>query len=112
MADKESTPKKAPTAKKAAAPKAPKATSEAVTEAKPKAPAKPRKTATPEKALASVTSINVNREPAHVTVSPTRLSTEQIAKLAHQYWLERGCQHGRDAEDWFRAEQELRSKAS
>jgi hypothetical protein len=112
MADKEGTPKKAATAKKAAVPKAAKTTSEAVMEAKPKAPAKPRKAAAPEKAMASVTPIDINREPAQVTVSPTRVSTDEIARLAHQYWQERGCQHGRDAEDWFRAEQELRGKAS
>ena len=39
-------------------------------------------------------------------------SPEQIAALAHKYWAERGFQHGQDADDWFRAEQELRSKAS
>ena len=39
-------------------------------------------------------------------------SKEQIAALAHRYWAERGYQHGQDADDWFRAEQELRSKAS
>jgi hypothetical protein len=39
-------------------------------------------------------------------------SKEQIAALAHKYWAERGFQHGQDADDWFRAEQELRSKAS
>jgi len=87
MAEQEGTPKKA------AAPKPAKATSEAVTEAKPKAPAKPRKAAAPKKALASITPIDVNREPTQVTVSPTRISTEEIARLAHQYWLERGCQH-------------------
>jgi hypothetical protein len=105
MADKAEKPKKAAPVKKAAAP-------EAVTEAKPKAPAKPRKATVTKTELASVTPIDINREPASVTVSPTRVSTEQIARLAHQYWLERGCQHGHDAEDWFRAEQALRSKAS
>jgi hypothetical protein len=39
-------------------------------------------------------------------------SKEQIAALAHRYWAERGYQHGQDADDWFRAEQELRAKAS
>lgn len=39
-------------------------------------------------------------------------SPEQIAALAHKYWAERGYQHGLDADDWFRAEQELRGKAS
>jgi glucan-binding YG repeat protein len=112
MAEQEGTSRKAATIKKPAAPKAAKTNAEAATEAKPKAPVKARKTAEPKKALASVTRIDVNREPTTAHVSPTRISTEQIARLAHQYWLERGCKHGHDAEDWFRAEQELRSKAS
>jgi hypothetical protein len=40
------------------------------------------------------------------------ISKEQIALLAHKLWLERGRQHGQDADDWFRAEQLLRGKAS
>jgi hypothetical protein len=118
MAEKAGTPRKTATEKKAetvqkpAAPTAAKASGEGVMEAKPKTPAKPRKAAEPKKALASVTRIDVNRDPAAAQVSPTRVSTEQIARLAHQYWLERGCQHGHDAEDWLRAEQELRGKAS
>ncbi len=35
---------------------------------------------------------------------------EEIAKLAYQFWLERGCQHGHDTEDWERAERELRAR--
>jgi hypothetical protein len=69
---------------------------------KPKAPAKPRKTA------ASKSSANGTR--SNVTEMP--LSFEQVATLAHQLWIERGHLHGYDAEDWFRAEQLLRSKAS
>jgi len=45
-------------------------------------------------------------------VTEFRVPHDQIAQLAHRYWAERGRQHGRDAEDWFRAEQELRGKAS
>ena len=108
MAENEGTPKKAASAKKTATTKTPKV----VKEAKPKAAAKPRKAKEPEKVMASITPIDINREPASTQVAPTRVSAEQIAKLAHQYWLERGCQHGHDAEDWFRAEQALRSKAS
>lgn len=37
---------------------------------------------------------------------------EQIAALAHKYWAEGGHQHGSHEQDWFRAEQELRGKAS
>jgi len=29
---------------------------------------------------------------------------QQIADLAYQLWLERGCPIGSDQEDWFRAE--------
>ena len=70
--------------------------------AKPKAPAKPRKTAAKKTAANGVAS--------NVTEMP--LSHDQVARLAHQLWIERGHQHGYDAEDWFRAEQMLRSKAS
>jgi hypothetical protein len=69
---------------------------------KPKAPAKPRKTATKKAAT--------NGAASNVTEMP--LSHEQVAAVAHQLWIERGHQHGYDAEDWFRAEQMLRSKAS
>ena len=40
------------------------------------------------------------------------VSHEEIASLAHRFWSERGCQHGHDADDWLRAEQELLGKAS
>jgi hypothetical protein len=36
-----------------------------------------------------------------------RPSHEQIAHRAHQLWIERGRDHGKHEEDWFRAEQEL-----
>jgi len=40
------------------------------------------------------------------------ISHDQVAQLAHRYWIERGRKHGHHEEDWFRAEQELRAKAS
>jgi hypothetical protein len=39
-------------------------------------------------------------------------SREQIEQLAHHYWKERGGHHGGHEQDWFRAERELRGKAS
>ena len=45
-------------------------------------------------------------------VTEIGVSHEQIALLAHEYWIKRGFAHGYDADDWFRAEQELRGKAS
>lgn len=66
---------------------------------KAKTPAKPRKTATKKTAA----------KPGPVGV-PT--SPEQVALLAHRFWIERGHQHGKHEDDWYRAEQELRGKAS
>jgi hypothetical protein len=72
--------------------------------------AKPRKPAAKKKAMPdNVTEITVNREHVRVT---SEVSREQIAELAHRLWNERGRQHGHDAEDWLRAEQLLRGKAS
>jgi hypothetical protein len=73
---------------------------------------KPRKTAAKKKAAdtpSNVTEITVTRE--QMTVK-REISRDQIAELAHQLWNERGRQHGQDAEDWLRAEQLLRGKAS
>ena len=73
---------------------------------------KPRKTAAKKKAAdtpSNVTEITVSRETLTVT---REIARDQIAQLAHQLWNERGRQHGKDAEDWFRAEELLRGKAS
>ncbi len=43
---------------------------------------------------------------------PTIVSHEEIRVLAHRFWAERGHPHGNPEHDWFRAEQELRGKAS
>lgn len=64
-----------------------------------KAPAKPRKSAAKKKLVSA-------------KVPEISIFHEQIAQLAHRFWTERGCAHGHDAEDWFRAEQMLRAKAS
>lgn len=32
---------------------------------------------------------------------------EEIARRAHELYVERGSEHGRDVEDWVRAEKEL-----
>ena len=37
---------------------------------------------------------------------------EEIEKLAHRFWTERGYSHGQAELDWYRAEQQLRSQAS
>jgi hypothetical protein len=65
----------------------------------------------------AATAATTSKAPTKSKTKPSNLtvmgpSKEQIAALAHKYWAERGFQHGKDADDWFRAEQELRSKAS
>ena len=35
-------------------------------------------------------------------------SGEEIARRAHELYLQRGGEHGKDVEDWVRAEKELR----
>ena len=34
-------------------------------------------------------------------------SGEEIARRAHELYLQRGGEHGKDVEDWIRAEKEL-----
>ena len=71
-----------------------KAPAKAKAATKAKAPAKPRKT-TATKAK---------------TVGPALLakpSREEVEKLAHTFWEQRGCQHGFDEQDWLRAEEAL-----
>jgi hypothetical protein len=67
--------------------------------------------------VVSSTVAKPRKSPARKKTASTKVimmsvAHEQIAQLAHHYWLEGGCQHGRDAEDWLRAEQELLGKAS
>ena len=47
-----------------------------------------------------------NSAKAAATASPCE---NQIATVAYQLWLERGCPHGSDQEDWFRAEAMLKN---
>jgi hypothetical protein len=51
-------------------------------------------------------------EPVAVKSNVIQIGHEQVAVLAHTYWQQRGFKHGHHEEDWFRAEQELRGKAS
>ena len=73
---------------------------------KTKAPAKPRaprKTAAKKDVIAEAAAESVT---IHV---PTH---EEIARLAEQYWMERGRQDGGAEQDWLRAEQTLTQMAS
>lgn len=72
-----------------------------------KAAAKSRKTAAKKP---TILAMEPNRSQSSSTARPVQ--HEEVARLAHRYWAERGGQHGHDVEDWFRAEQELRGRAS
>lgn len=50
--------------------------------------------------------------PAPDAVAVTGPAREEIALLAYTYWEARGCQGGSPEEDWLRAEQELRLRAT
>ncbi|HLI04582.1 MAG TPA: DUF2934 domain-containing protein [Terracidiphilus sp.] len=64
--------------------------------------------AKPRKAAAKKTA-----QPAHpAPIESSGPTHEQIAELARKYWAQRGYTDGHHEEDWFRAEQELRAKAS
>lgn len=73
---------------------------------KAKAPAKPKAVAGTAKRTStkkqSAGKQSVARVPAH----------EEIARLAEQYWAERGHTDGHAEQDWLRAEEELLKRAS
>ena len=79
----------------------------------------PKKTATKKKER--TTGMSTNGSAPKKTAAPRKrvnskltqmISHEEIARLAHRYWAERGHQHGHHEEDWLRAERELLGKAS
>jgi hypothetical protein len=84
---------------------------------KTKAAAKPRKTAakkTGEPASADPVIQNHHGAPENHSNGSHQpsFSQDEVARLAHKFWKESGHRHGQHEEDWYRAEQVLRSKAS
>ncbi|HTB96543.1 MAG TPA: DUF2934 domain-containing protein [Terracidiphilus sp.] len=77
---------------------------------KTRTPKKP--TATQSEATAPKATKTVKAATQKSNLTEMKPSPQQIAELAHRLWAERGYQHGHDAEDWIRAEQMLRGKAS
>lgn len=53
---------------------------------------------------------NSSDQPARAVVKSIAASPELIAARAYDIWLSRGCDIGREQEDWFQAEQELLKK--
>jgi hypothetical protein len=83
---------------------------------KTKTPAKPRKTAAKKDNVLTMTGAPQSKgsqsNGSQSFSAGKSFSHDEVAKLAHRFWAERGCQDGHDEEDWLRAEQELRGRAS
>jgi hypothetical protein len=43
-------------------------------------------------------------------IKQRELSTEEIARSAHELYVQRGGEHGKDVEDWIAAEKDLTDK--
>jgi len=54
----------------------------------------------------------VKKESVPVAVAVGMPAREEIEQLARSYWASRGYQDGFAEQDWLRAEEELRKKAS
>lgn len=80
----------------------------------PKPAAKPRKTTARKTAyILQMESPKPSAESTKFDLQAAKpVSHQQVAELAHRFWDERGRVHGHDAEDWYRAEDSLRGKAS
>jgi len=88
---------------------------ETVKKAKPAA--KPRKSTAKKKTEpVSADPIAINSHEAsesrNTMTNQPAVSHDDVARLAHRYWKERGHRHGHHEDDWYRAEQELRGMAS
>ncbi len=73
---------------------------------KAKAPAKPRA------AAGTAKKTTAKKQTVAEKVIATTPTHEEIARLAEQYWEERGYQDGQAEQDWLRAERELMKMAS
>ena len=71
---------------------------------------KPRKAATKKTAEAATADPTSNN--GHAVTQGRSVRHDDVAKLAHTYWQQRGGKHGHHEEDWYRAEQELSNKTS
>ncbi len=81
---------------------------------KAKTPAKPRATTSAAKQDGARKSSKTvaRKKTVAEQVTATTPSREEIARLAQQFWAERGHQDGLAEQDWLRAERELMGIAS
>jgi hypothetical protein len=48
-------------------------------------------------------------KPRQATTS-VKITHEQIARRAHEMWVQQGCRHGEDQLHWFEAERQLKAE--
>ena len=92
-------------------PRTKKSETEAIVPAEPK---QRRTPATPKNTTTAVNHKHTTKKSAEPVIAAAKtakpaVTHDEIAQLAHSYWMARGCQGGSSHEDWFRAEVELRS---
>jgi len=73
-----------------------------------KAPAKAVKTAAKKTAVKEPAKTPAKKTASKKTAKKSAPTYEEISALAHHYWQQRGGHHGSDAQDWLRAEKELK----
>lgn len=56
--------------------------------------------------------ISAKPSPPAPVDEPAPVNEQDVAALAYQRWLERGCPHGSPEKDWYAAERELQSKSN
>ncbi len=64
--------------------------------------------------MANVANLQRNNQTGKTSVSNQKVFTQkelqEIEKLAYQFFVDRGYEHGHDQEDWAKAEQIVRSR--
>jgi hypothetical protein len=64
----------------------------------------PKKTATPRKTAAKKKAVPTPK------AQPVAATHHEVALLAYHLWLNRGKNHGNDAQDWLHAEEQLKNR--
>jgi len=64
----------------------------------------PKKTTTPRKTAAKKKAVPTAEKPQ------VGATNREVAQLAYQLWIDRGKQHGNDTQDWFQAEEQLKTR--
>jgi len=86
------------------------ATSAKAPVSKARAPRASAKAVTHKHKKATVSAVPVEPVAVEIAAHVAEPTDEEVSKLAHSYWVARGCQGGSQEDDWFRAMNQLRSR--